>query len=493
VTALTDDELIEELRSTLHRRANDVRDVRDALDHFDPTQPGADISVVTPPVPRRHGSPWLKAAVILVLIGAVAALVVVRSSHHSRVDVTSTPGDPLPPDTSNVPGGLAPRSAPAGTQLWSIDWNQEASDPVSTRTELFGQADGQGGEVLVQVTDANPGSTGCCTPVLVRGQQGQVGPAKEFPETTSNLSWQEDATISASFKGMSQADAISFIDSLQWRGPDHRGGFDVPAGAAMTLLGEVAGDPPTSLATTLELTYRDTPASVDIGTGVQREVRATVGPGRETSRYLKTWFDGSKDSDGIARSYETAFGTYSEAAPDGRYVWVDANKTPSTEAELRAISDSLVPQTGAELLALRAQAEGAAAALPSVASIPLPSGVVDVRGDAEARTVCLRVDAVTRCSVPTPDLDGGAVNNVGSFLVGGEWYVVYASTNDPQVTSGHSPPPYNSTNPDVLTPVPSERSADGAWHAVLSRPTNLQRVQIADGDQLSGDVLRPAF
>ena len=83
----------------------------------------------------------------------------------------------------------------------------------------------------------------------------------------------------------------------------------------MTLLGEVGGDPPTSLATTLELTYRDTPASVDIGTGVQREVRVTVGPGRETSRSLKTWFDGSKDSDGIARSHETAFGTYWRRLP----------------------------------------------------------------------------------------------------------------------------------------------------------------------------------
>ena len=166
---------------------------------------------MTPPVPRRHGSPWLKAAVILVLIGAVAALVVVRSSHHSRVGVTSTPGDPLPPDTSNVPGGLAPRSAPAGRS------SGHRLEPGSERsgldaTEPFGQANGQGGEALVQVTDANPGSTGCCTPVLVRGQQGQVGPAKEFPETTSNLSWQEDATISASFKGMSQADAISFIE-----------------------------------------------------------------------------------------------------------------------------------------------------------------------------------------------------------------------------------------------------------------------------------------
>jgi hypothetical protein len=365
---------------------------------------------------------------------------------------------------------------------------------LPARTELFGRPDGQGGKVLLQISPANPGSSGCCTPIDVRGQPAQIGPAKEFPDTTSDITWQEDATVEAKFNGISPTDAVVFLDALQWRSADHSVGLDAAPGSTLSLLDEVAGDAPSTLATTLELRYRDQAASLEPAVGIQRDVRTTPGPGHKTSRYLKTWFDGRVEADGVARSYETTFGSYAEATPDGRYVWIDANNTPSSEA---ALADDIETRTGADLLALRAQAESSAAALPLVATISLPSGVVDVRGDGQARSVCLHVATVVRCTEPAPDIAGAGgplIGNVGSFLVNGEWYVVYASTNDPQITSGHPPPPYTRDHPDVVTPLPSEKNSSGGWHAVLSQlPVSQQRVQIADGDQLSGDVLVPAF
>ena len=495
MSTLTDDELIEQVRVALQRRAGDVRDV---AARFDPTRPDFQIPMTTTLRKRRPRSTWARvAAAVLVMVGVAAAVAVTRSGDRSKVGLTSSSGALAPPDASNVPTGLASQSAPDGTRLWSIAWSQQASDPLPTRTELFGRPDGQGAKVLIQVTPGNPGSSGCCTPIDVRNQAAQIGPAKEFPDTTSDVTWQEDASLEAKFNGMSQTDALAFLDALQWRSADHFAGLDAAPGSTLTLLEEVVGDPPSTLAATLELRYRDQAASIEPAAGVQREVRASAGPGHKTSRYLKTWFDGRVDADGVARSYETTFGTYAEAAPDGRYVWIDANNTPSSEAALRAIADGIAPRTGVELLALRSEAEASAASLPLVATITLPSGDVEVRGDAAARALCLHMATVERCTEPAPDItdtSGPLIGNVGSFLIHNEWFVVYASMNDPQITSGHPAPPYTRDHPDVVTPLPSEKNSSGDWHAVLGRPpASLQKVQIADGNQLSGDILPPAF
>lgn len=497
MSKVSDDELIEEVRRTLSRRAGDVHL---AHHNFDPDRTGAALAAfddVRVAASRRSG--WLRvAAVAAVAVAAVVVLVVARSGHHATNGVSTTSDAPAPPDATNVPGGLAPSTPPAGVQLWSITWTQVAVDLPPTRTELFGQADGQGGKVLVQVSEPSQGSSACCTPVTVRGQSGQVGPAKEFAATTSEIQWQEDATIVAKFNGMRQADALALLNSLQWRSADHRDGFDASAGSTLVLLDEVTGDAPTTLSTLLDLSYRDTPDTVTFEGTRQRDVRTSEGPGHVTSNYLKTWFDGAVDADGVARSFDPTFGTFSVATSSGRSVWIDANGTPTTEAELEGIYDSLIPQTGAQLLALRTDAERAAASLPLVGRVSLPSAVVEIHGDASARSLCvLAPHAIERCTTPTPDVSdsagNAAITNFGTFLINHEWFVVYASQGDPQIIGADPPPPYSAGHPDAPPTIASESGTTGPWHVVLAKPQpDLQQVIVKDGSQGAG-ALRPAF
>jgi hypothetical protein len=482
---LRDEDLAARVRATLADRARRLPPAPrpfqlDAVSRFE-----------APPA-APHRSWWRPAAAVALVACALAAVVFVTSRRGDSGAVTSG-GPTSSVGSTTAPAGAVPSalvSGPTedGLPLWSITWGPLPPMDTALRTELFGAPGPSGAKVLVRISSPIPGSTGAGTEVTVRGQSGQVAPAKEFPEVTSSIVWQEDASMQADFAGLSQQDAVAFLGTLVWRGPDHQQGLDAPPGSALGLLGESDGRQPGS-PVAADLLYRDQPVWTGPDTGREIEVRTTEAAGGVTFDYLNAWFHGVRGADLTAQSFDPSFGSLLTVTPDGQSVWVDGRAVTTDRAVLQSITDHVTRTSGAELLARRAAAEQRVAQLPLVGSVALPSGSVGIHATADARAVCLLVDGQTeRCSEPSP----ASGITVGSFVVDGRWYVVSAAVGPLYVTTGDAAGPYTPANPAAPQELAVEHGDAGGLGVILCQPPDgITNVLVGDTQQVG--VTRPPF
>ncbi|HWJ98044.1 MAG TPA: TlpA disulfide reductase family protein, partial [Acidimicrobiales bacterium] len=168
-------------------------------------------------------------------------------------------------------------------------------------------------------------------------------------------SWSDGAAIEARWRGTDQDGAVAILNQLTWRDADHLAGFAAPADGAVTLVDESEPDQ-TSYAA--ELVYTDDAGSVGVGQGVQVQIHTSMADG-STRDVVEAEFLAGRvaGSDGSSSSYDDEFGTLRIAWP-GWSAWIDANKTPVTEAQLRAVAATLTPTTEAQMRALELTTPG---------------------------------------------------------------------------------------------------------------------------------------
>jgi hypothetical protein len=435
--------------------------------------------------PVRSGRGHL-VLVAAALVAALAAAAVVASQGGEG---TKAVGPAAPQgagaDPSVADGTLAPGWVPDGFELWSFDWSSSTPKQLGT-TQLFGRDGGTGHgavHVWIQAASGQPVGEDVTT---VRGVTADRLPAKEFPSTTTTLGWYEgDVAIDASYTGMSEAQAVAFLDGLTWRSGDRLAGFAPPTGD-LRLLGE-APDGVTGAWTWASYDYYlDQPGTIAGGEGRYLSVGTASGrgsgDGEMTAEYLGAWFHGTPNADGMVETYDPDYGDLARHWRDGRSVVVSANRTAIDRATLIRVADGLAPVTGTGLVALRQAAEARVATLPLLASVPVDGGVVELRGkEQEVVDVCLTLDAEPqRCTTAL------GIGMAGSFLVGDTWYVAVVG-DGPRVVPGEV-----RDDTDVPSLPGATGTAQGVTALVVAVPTDEDRVTVmneASGMQFD----RPPF
>ena len=469
------DDLTRQLSESLRANAEHIT-VPD--ERFDPERSGLALAVGAPPGRRPRARLAAAAAVVVV---AVAGGVVALRSDPPADDAITDPGTgtsqesptmawPTPPTTDGVP---VPAGAPDGLDLWGVTWwgpSPDATDPTRW-AQLFGDPDDPAAALLVESQPAVPGGGGDGTPLLVRGHGATLLPAKDRPDDAWTVAWDEDgAALSASFRGMTGDEAVTALDALQPRSGAGSAGFDAPAGGSLELLDEVLD--PVAPPVTGVFTYRDQPPAGNGPAGAVLEVRTAAATGSTTLAYLRTWFNGSRGTDGRATSQDTT-GFLRVVTPDGLDVVGDPGGTAVPPEVVEQVVASVAPVPATDLTALWTEANGRVAALPLVATIPLASGTLELRGDAPA--LCLRLDVGPVCQTTRGSGDAVAIDGqvAASFQAGDAWYVAAASATGAP-----------SLEPDDLDP---EEGADGTWHGLLVRPdAGVDQVDVMFGDQGMG-------
>jgi hypothetical protein len=436
---------------------------------FDPGRPGLALATSAP---QRRRPRALVAAAAVFVVALAGAAVALRPGPGSQADDTMT-GQPYPPVASPLPpaaeGVPAPSAAPAGLDLWGVGWSaprQGTGDPT-TWAQLLGDPGDPEVALLIESESSAPGSGNADGTLLsVRGHDATLLPAKDRPDDAWTLSWEEgDAALSASFRGMTQDEAVAALDALQPRAGGG-GGFDVPAGGSLTVLDEVLD--PAAPAAIGVFTYAEALPVGNVPAGPQLEVRTSAATGTKTLGYLLTWFNGSRDADGRARSSD-AGGMLHVVAPDGLDVLADPGGTGVPREVVEQVVAGVAPATAADLTALWTEANERVAALPLVAEIALSSGTLELRG--EARALCLRLDAGRSCQAAMPAGVAVAIDGTvaASFDAGGTWYVGAATTAVAPTVDPDQPE--------------TESGADGTWEGLLVRPeADVDQVDVWFGD-----------
>ncbi len=428
--------------------------------------------------PRRHR--WPAAVAVAASICVLVALWGVRSDHPRPAETDVGPTTVARPDDPVL--GEYPSSVPDSLDLISATASRW-SDPRSLETQLFGTAEGT--PKLLITIQAMVGSVSGGQPTTVRGQPAVVLPAKDFASSTSTLSWNEGTFVEASYSGMTTAQAESLLDSLHWTDPtDHLLGYSAASGGSLVRLGQT-GRGAAQDTTQLELDYADAVGRLSAGQGRQLMVRTTAvgGSGEPTADYLEVWFNGSRQADGMVESYDPAFGTLSWAWPDGRSVWLDADATDLTQAQLRQVASGLrdLDQAGYHVLVAEAAAT-IRAQLPLVGITSTAHDVVEVHADDSLAAVCVAPKGSSwTCSAPAPTAGGPVAI---STLLGNAWEVVGAARTPVTV----QPAPLAS-GPEL----PVDTATVGGWYlTVADPPVGVDQVLVIASGQGQGMVRPPA-
>lgn len=499
------DPMADQLRAALAAKAAEI-EVR--AGRFDLRRPPlrlvTDVTATLSPSPRRFRLVLAGAAALALVVAAAAVAVRSDRGHPTATpSASTTTGASATPPTTPVPDGvLTPGpEVPPDLTLWSVGWSSRPlQEGLVGIEQLFGPADGDtaAGSLLLRVQVGGGGPVGL-GPTAVRGTVGDLAPAKDVAGA-STLTWSEaGATVDASFRGLTVADAVAFLDRLTWRTDDPLAGFGWPPDrAGPILLGErtAAAPDPTTVGT--RFVYLDGDRRVAPGAGRQLAARTVTitNPAAPTddgttvaSSYLQTWFRGGPGPGGSMQSFDPVHATLRRDWPDGRSLWLDANRSAVTEVELRAVADGIAPAPAADLAALRDKVRARVGRHQVLAgSADLGLGTVEVRGDAPTRALCLVLPG-RRPLCPAEPLGVGAGDGgeglVGGFLVDGTWYVVVATTTGPPTITGPDPA-------DGLSPLPGAASATaGPWHVTaLAVPGDLDEVIVTGAGSVIASLLR---
>jgi hypothetical protein len=412
-----------------------------------------------------------------------------RTRTQSSTATTPTTDASAEPTTDPAPDGAsAPGWAPEDLTLWSVRWST-APGAVGglDKLQLFTRA--AGGGVLVDIQPANPGSSSGGDPLTVRGQPATIMPAKEFPESSSTVYWHEDASLSATFTGMTVDEAVAVLDSLSWRSDDHQEGFAPPGDGSVELTAETEPDPDGAPVSTVEFVYADDALTVLPGESRQLTVRSTSAVGGVSRQTLLALLNGEAEpeAEGPVRSYDPAYGTLQLVWGDGRQWWIDANASAVTEDELQQVADGMAPVSGDQLEAMAAEARERVEEFPVVAAATVPSGAeIAVRGpDGAGLLLCLTPGDAgeERCADPFDEISSGGQAGplVWNVVADGRWFVVAATTGEPVTLpysgTGDSSGPMSDL--DWQPGLPGETADDGVWRFFFAEiPSDLDFVAV---------------
>lgn len=460
--------------------ATKAAQVEVTVGEFDPTRRGplADSDAGTHPSPRR----LLPAAAIVLVV----ALVVGASLALRRGDDTLTTG-------GGEEGWLVPGWVPEGMDLWSAGWSgpsapEEAGDDSWNTFQLFGDPDA-GRALYVQTLPQYQESTASSEPVTVRGGDGWVGPSVDLPQPVDWVVWYENgATITAQFKGMTSAEALAAVEQLEWRSDSPADGF--AAEGSLDLSGESLRR---EYGRSAQFHYSQGPPTEDPDEGRPAIVVSTSTGGGMSIGYLDTWFyeGGAAESDGSRHAYgRRDLGVF---WPDGRQaqVFSMAAGAPLDRATMERIVASLVVEDDeADLAPLSDAAAANVAALPLLASTEVGVGTLELRGDGGFHRLCLRRPGTPTLDCgDTPGLIGvgspTATETVvlGAWEIDGTWFVAAAASGfETRIDGGRG----EGIEDDVL---PATAATVGHWQLLFVQPPyDVERVYVTEPGGATGAV-----
>jgi hypothetical protein len=467
---MTDPEVAELVVRTLAAKA---RDASVPAQPFDPTRrtgfgradAGGQRLLGPEPaaVPRRRlrRPPALAAAAAAVLV--IAAGVVVAGRDDGR-PATRTEREPLAEQPPGRPDDvMLPRWLPDGLVPWSGSWGTftDPGIPFQRPLQLF-KGDGEAGVVL-QFWDTGTSQV-MGEPVTVRGLPGTVTPGGVVEDAgVGMLQWDEGATVTATFAGMTVEQLVAFLDGLTWKSTDHQAGFAPPEGGDLPLV-EETGTGGASSPVRSEFGFGD-PAQAPPGMAQGRWlwVQTATGGGRPDFGYYLDWLTHGRRADGVMRA--VGGGSAALSWPDGRTVSVTSRGL--TDEELQRVLDSVAPATPEDLDALVAAVAHRLEELPVVAQATLPSGTVELRdGGGTDRAVCLRRpghgSACRGIVSPLGEAPDDGLTS-GSVSIDGTWYALAVA-----------PQPVVLTPEDIFHPsdvqLPNETATNGPWQFTLAVP-----------------------
>lgn len=450
-----------------------------------------------PGLPVLHGSTPSRvrrvlvpvAACVAVAIGLVGAIVLPDGNGGDDTDLAVRPlelGDP--PE-----GWLLPAWVPDGMELWGLDTTsyepREGSGPA-TIPQLFGDP---AGERAVYITSSRYEiSPATAHDVAVRGTAGSAGTgwgaAEE--ELGDAVSWDERGVhITALYRGVGEAEAIAFLDALEWRTDDPLDGFAPPADETWPLRAEATSR--STVTRDVSMLYREgvptTNGTMAQGLWVQTSSSSAISAG-----YLETWYlEGQGDgTEPLVTSRDES--EVSAYWPDGRSVSVlttDPEAAGSLSPDvLERIASSTGAASSADLAAVRADLGNRIAALPLAATTDTEIGSIEVRTAGDLVRLCLRGPGA-----PQPDCDtsmmGGGASDDGSarataqWTVDSTWYVAVASRGEmPQIFGSVDRTARPSTEGRLEA---AATSVDDWTFQVVEPPPGIESVCVGNEDAMS--------
>ena len=430
------------------------------------------------PDPRHRA---LAAALVLVLVGTLAAaLVVVRNDATDGVvtDRTTTT-EPGPPDGRP----LVPRVAPLGLPVERVEDLADDRTATAARTQLF-LTDGGLGRVLVEVRPpaAPPGGQ----PIVVRGVRGTSTTAAATSVGLDTIRWNERGEeLQATSSGLIPEDVVALLGGLRWRGRDPLDGFARPVAGNVVLSGEVGRvGPPRRVTVVYEQRYEDggdgRRVSVTTWSGIAGQARADS---------LRIRLEGDPVGSGPhaeMRSYDLTVPVLRIARADGRVVQVqiesDRASVADVEPLLDRIASDLRPIDADRLAVLERQIDRRLEGLPRrVVQATTDGTSLELRGGVTDMVACIVVRSDRRCEAPVGDV------RAASTVVDGRWSVGVIAPGPVAILSDGSTVDRDLTGAVGTMPPPF---ASQGW-AVADVPEDVDRVLVRYGGASFVPLQRP--
>jgi hypothetical protein len=337
-----------------------------------------------------------------------------------------TPGAGAPGDV------LVPTWLPSGLNPWAASWDEfTVNGTLPGRWQLF-LGVGSSKAMMVEVSGPVEGATAPegTSPVTIRGQAGW---SDAVADGETGLYWQEGATLSARFKGMTRSAAITFLNGLTFADPaDRLDGFAPPAaGVGMTLAGETPRQPNATFRAGAFSYAAAAPIWVPgHGNAVHVEtINPTVTAADGVSPdWLDARYAGLSPSGGAIERYDSAGPTLTRIWPDGRKVAVEAFGSPYDQAALRQLADSAQPASPAELTTLRSSVSTRVGGLSQLAGATAAGVQLEVHGVEYVRALCLRTTSRWCANLDPAQASSGSSDQViADATLDGHRYIAAAS------------------------------------------------------------------
>ena len=442
---------------------------------------------------RRRARLRVPAAACVAVAVAVAGAVVLQDGGGGGTEDADVAVRPLelgdPPD-----GWLVPTWVPDGMELWGIDttsYEQPDDSVPDTIPQLFG--DPAGDRALYITSHRYEISPTTARDVAVRGTTGTAGTAWGAAEDEHGTAvrWDErGVTISALYRGVSQEEAIAFLDTLEWRTDDPLDGFAPPTDDTWPLRAEATTR--STVTRDASLIYSDgVPGAagvMSLGLWVQTTSSSAISAG-----YLDTWYlEGSGDGTApLVTSRDV--GEVGVFWPDGRSVSISSRSLDGAGSSLpldvlERIARSTDVVSTADLTAVRDAVGNRIEALPLVATADTPIGAAEIHADGDLIRLCLRRPGAPGADCDTSTMGGGAGDDgsalaTAQWIVDGAWYITVASRGEvPQVFGSTD----RTTRPSTDGELEAVTTEVGEWTVQLVQPpADVESVCAGDDEAMS--------